>query len=88
MTLSDELQQSKESVSDLRAAAVILKEERDALQAKLSALEKQEPVALIRTWRKNGDLHAELNEWVEGLWALPEGDHSLYAQPVAQKDKS
>jgi hypothetical protein len=42
----------------------------------------QEPVALIRTWHKNGDPHAELVDWGT-LEFLPDGEHCLYAAPPA-----
>lgn len=42
-----------------------------------------EPVAIIRTWTKNGDRHAELWDWSDGVNALPEGQHKVYAAPAA-----
>jgi len=44
----------------------------------------QEPVALIRTWHKNGDQHAELVDWGTALQFLPDGEHCLYTTPPAQ----
>ncbi len=57
----------------------------DNLRAALAAQPAPEagPVATIRTWMKKGDRHAELWDWGEGLAALPEGEHKLYAAPVA-----
>ena len=52
--LKQELQEAKESVSDLRAAAHILASERDAAKARITALEKQEPVAIVRRCRDEG----------------------------------
>jgi hypothetical protein len=43
-----------------------------------------EPVALIRTWHKNGDQHAELVDWGMALQFLPDGEHCLYTTPPAQ----
>jgi hypothetical protein len=43
----------------------------------------QEPVALIRTWYKNGDQHAELVNWGTALQFLPDGGHCLYTTPPA-----
>jgi hypothetical protein len=43
--------------------------------------EKQEPVANIRTWHKNGELHAELWNWDKGIEGLPDGEHDLYTTP-------
>jgi len=49
-----------------------------ALKAALEQPE-QEPVACIRTWhKKNGDQHAELWDWCDGIGSLPEGEHLLY----------
>jgi hypothetical protein len=50
----------------------------EALKAALEQPE-QEPVACIRTWhKKNGDQHAELWDWCDGIGSLPEGEHLLY----------
>jgi len=42
-----------------------------------------QPVAAVRTWHKNGDQHAELEDWGIGLELLADGTHSLYATPPA-----
>lgn len=42
---------------------------------------EQELVAVIRTWHKNGDQHAELYDWDMGLGLLPDGMHNLYTTP-------
>ncbi len=42
---------------------------------------EQEPVANIRTWRKNGELHAELWNWDRGIESLPDGEYDLYTTP-------
>jgi hypothetical protein len=44
---------------------------------------EQKPMALIRTWHKNGDQHAELVDWGMALQFLPDGEHCLYATPPA-----
>jgi hypothetical protein len=44
---------------------------------------EQEPMALIRTWHKNGDQHAELVDWGMALQFLPDGEHCLYTTPPA-----
>ena len=46
---------------------------------------EQEPVANIRTWRKNGELHAELWNWDRGIESLPDGEHDLYTRPQARE---
>ncbi|MFM2007588.1 MAG: hypothetical protein RLZZ09_3243 [Pseudomonadota bacterium] len=52
-----------------------------ALRAALEQPE-QDPVACIRTWhKKNGDQHAELWDWCDGIGSLPEGEHLLYTHP-------
>jgi hypothetical protein len=57
-----------------------------ALNAAIEAAKKQEPVATVRTWHKNGDQHAELGNWELGLFKLPDGEHTLYtASPAAQR---
>ncbi len=43
----------------------------------------REPVAIVRTWHKNGDQHAELEDWGLGLFKLPDGEHTLYTTPPA-----
>jgi len=48
--------------------------------------EKQEPVAVIRTWHKMGEQHAELWNWHTGLDALPDGEHTLYTTPQPQRE--
>ena len=40
-----------------------------------------EPVALIRTWHKGHDQHAELVDWSGGIDSLADGEHRLYAAP-------
>ena len=47
--------------------------------------QQQEPVANIRTWRKNGELHAELWNWDRGIESLPDGEHDLYTHPQAHE---
>jgi len=42
---------------------------------------QQEPVATVRTWHKNGDQHAELDDWGLALALLPDGKHELYTSP-------
>ena len=39
-----------------------------------------QPVALIRTWHKSGDQHADLHDWLEGFDRLPDGEHKLYTR--------
>jgi hypothetical protein len=57
-----------------------------ALRTAIEDAEKQEPVATVRTWHKNGDQHAELGDWELGLFKLPDGEHTLYtASPAAQE---
>jgi hypothetical protein len=46
-----------------------------------------EPVALIRTWHKNGDQHAELVDWGMALQFLPDGEHCLYTTPPAAQQE-
>ena len=47
-----------------------------------------EPAAIVRTWRKPSaftgeiELHAELIDWRDGLYALPDGEHLLYTAPT------
>jgi hypothetical protein len=48
----------------------------------------QEPVALIRTWHKHGDQHAELVDWGMALQFLPDGEHCLYATPPAAAQRT
>lgn len=72
-----EIAQLKESVSDLRAAAIILKAERDALQAKLSAMEEQKPVGEVRNssaYFYNG-MYTDKTDVPDGtkLYAAPKG---------------
>lgn len=45
----------------------------------------QEPVATVRTWHKNGDQHAELDDWGLSLALLPDGKHDLYTSPPARR---
>jgi len=45
-----------------------------------------EPVAIARTWHKNGIQHAELYEWTSGVESMPDGEHNLYAAPPAQSE--
>jgi hypothetical protein len=44
-------------------------------------LAKDEPVATICTWHKNGIQHAEHCDWDKGIEGLPDGEHSLYTTP-------
>lgn len=53
--------------------------------AVLGKLAQQEPVASVRTWHKNGDQHAELDDWGLGLASIPDGTHNLYAHPAPQQ---
>ena len=53
----------------------------DALAADLRAQADAEPVAIIRTWHKRGEQHAELYNWCDGIDGLPDGYHKLYAAP-------
>jgi len=55
----------------------------NALLTTPPAAAQQEPVALIRTWHKNGDQHAELVDWGMALQFLPDGEHCLYTPPAA-----
>jgi hypothetical protein len=49
---------------------------------------KREPVAIIQTWHKGGDQHAELVDFTEALAALPDGAHNLYsADTIAQLEQ-
>lgn len=41
----------------------------------------QEPVAIVRTWHKNGAQHAELDDWGLGIASLSDGKHNLYTAP-------
>jgi hypothetical protein len=54
-----------------------------ALRTAIAEAKKQEPVATVRTWHKNGDQHAELGDWELGLFKLPDGEHTLYTTPPA-----
>ena len=54
-----------------------------ALRTAIEQAMKQEPVATVRTWHKNGDQHAELACWELGLFKLPDGEHTLYTTPPA-----
>ncbi len=49
---------------------------------------EQEPVANIRTWRKNGELHAELWNWDRGIESLPDGEYDLYTTPPQRSESS
>jgi hypothetical protein len=53
------------------------------LRTAIEQAEKQEPVANIRTWHKNGEQHAELWNWDKGIEGLPDGEHNLYNTPPA-----
>ena len=69
-------------VDTLKRLHDAVKDERDALRAKLAEIGGQEPVAEIRTWHKSGEQHADLLDWCDSLENLPDGTHKLYAQPV------
>lgn len=58
---------------------------REIEAAVLAKLARQEPVASVRTWHKNGDQHAELDDWGLGLASIPDGTHNLYAHPAPQQ---
>jgi hypothetical protein len=63
----------------------------EAIAALRAALEQpeQEPVACIRTWhKKNGDQHAELWDWCDGIGSLPEGEHLLFTHPPRREWRS
>ena len=57
-----------------------------ALRQAIEQAEKQEPVAVIRTWHKMGEQHAELWNWQTGLDALPDGKHTLYTTPKPKRE--
>jgi len=57
-----------------------------ALRQAIEQAEKQEPVAVIRTWHKMGEQHAELWNWHTGLDALPDGKHTLYTTPKPKRE--
>jgi hypothetical protein len=42
-----------------------------------------EPVAVIRTWHKQGEMdqHAELIDWFDALENSPDGEHMLFTRP-------
>ena len=42
-------------------------------------------MATVRTWHKNGDQHAELDDWGLALALLPDGKHDLYTAPPQRK---
>lgn len=56
----------------------------DALRAALAQEQAEpgkEPVAVVRTWHKGEEQHAELLDWGIGIDALPDGKHTLYTAP-------
>ena len=53
------------------------------LRQAIEQAEKVEPVASIRCWTKAGEGHSELVDWLDGVEALPDGEHKLYTHPTA-----
>jgi len=81
--------ESKAAIQSLTDQCAALIWERDELQKQMWRSEKQEPVATICTWHKNGIQHAEYCDWDKGIEGLPDGEHSLYTTPppVAEPHK-
>jgi len=83
-TAAQQALEALESLFTLQADDARPKQCGDAITALRAALEQpeQDPVACIRTWhKKNGDQHAELWDWCDGIGSLPEGEHLLYTHP-------
>lgn len=68
-------QQAADRVADWDS----MRQERDAAQARVAELEKQEPVGFVRVMAGEPSQYS----WHQGV-TLPEGKHHLYAAPVAQ----
>ncbi|RST54139.1 hypothetical protein [Variovorax sp. DXTD-1] len=85
------LEEPKNTLSDGKALKAIVRIAKEALayeadRASLSTSKQAgaEPVAArVRIWMQNGERHAELIDWEEGLFVLPPGEHGLYATPPA-----
>lgn len=56
----------------------------NAWQAATAQAVPTEPVGRIRTWHKNGERHADLIDWEDGINALADGEHKLYSVNHAQ----
>jgi hypothetical protein len=50
-----------------------------SIAASSPAVQEAPPVARMRTWFKEGERHAQLDDWCDGIDELPEGEHVLRA---------